>query len=234
MKLILFGPPGVGKGTQAKILSERYGIVHISTGDLLRDAIKSRTALGLAAESYMNSGQLVPDAVVIGLVEEILQTPKAEVGFLLDGFPRTIPQAEALDNSLSKHNHAIDSVINLIVNEEEIVKRLSDRRYCTKCGAVYNRFSHPTKIKNVCDNCGNTEIVQRDDDKEDTVRNRLSVYHSKTEPVLNFYRAKNLVIDIDAMQSIEQVTDRIELHILRKLWRDLTHSKREAVALKML
>ncbi|MBC8044030.1 MAG: adenylate kinase [Rhizobacter sp.] len=182
MKLILFGPPGVGKGTQAKRLSEKYHLAHISTGDLFRAAIKKETPLGQTAKQYLDKGELVPDSVTTGLVEDILASPEAAVGFVLDGFPRTVPQAEALETLLRKHRHTLDGVINLVVAEAELIRRLSGRR----------------------------EAEHRSDDSEETVRHRMEIYHNSTEPVLAYYRKKNLAIDIDADRLIDMVTQAIE------------------------
>ncbi|MFN3392993.1 MAG: adenylate kinase [Candidatus Thermochlorobacter sp.] len=210
MKLILFGTPGVGKGTQAKILADKYHVVHLSTGDMLRAAIAAQTPLGLQAKTFMDKGELVPDDVIIAMIEETLKSPESKNGYLLDGFPRTVPQAEALDKILERTSQKLDHVINLSVAENEVVRRLSGRITCANCGAIYNKFYQPPKVEGVCDKCGSTDLRQRNDDKEETVRRRLKEYYTKTEPVLSYYRAKNLVVDIDASKSIEEVTQAIE------------------------
>lgn len=210
MRLILFGTPGVGKGTQAKILADKHHVLHLSTGDMLRAAVAAQTPLGLKAKSYMDKGELVPDAVIIDMIEHALTLPEAHNGFLLDGFPRTVPQAEALSALLERTGQSLDYVINLTVSEEEVIRRLSGRLTCANCGAIYNIFSQPPKVAGQCDKCGSTDLRQREDDKEDTVRRRLKEYHTKTEPVLSYYRAKGLAVDVDASKSIEEVTHAIE------------------------
>ncbi|MCS7012756.1 MAG: adenylate kinase [Chloroherpetonaceae bacterium] len=210
MRMILFGTPGVGKGTQAKILAEKHHVLHLSTGDMLRSAVAAQTPVGLKAKAYMDRGELVPDAVIIEMIEQVLSSPQACKGFLLDGFPRTVPQAEALSDLLQRAGQTLDHVINLTVPEDEVIRRLSGRLTCANCGAIYNKFYQPPKVAGQCDKCGSTDLRQRDDDKEDTVRRRLREYHAKTEPVLEYYRAKGLAIDIDANRSIEEVTQAIE------------------------
>ncbi|MDX2129766.1 MAG: adenylate kinase [Chloroherpetonaceae bacterium] len=210
MKLILFGTPGVGKGTQAKILAEKNQAAHISTGDMLRAEIKNESELGRLAKDFLDRGELVPDDVIIGMIEKVLDSENARGGFVFDGFPRTVPQAEALQQMLERRKSTTIRVVNLVVSEEEVVKRLSGRISCANCGAIYNRFTSPPKSEGKCDKCGSTDIRQRDDDKEETVRNRLSVYHKQTEPVLKFYRALNLVDDIGADRPVQEVTSMIE------------------------
>lgn len=172
MNIIMLGPPGAGKGTQAKMLVEKFGIPQISTGDMLRAAVAEGTELGKKAKEYMDKGQLVPDEVVIGIVEERLKKSDCEKGFILDGFPRTVPQAEALDKILEKMGKKIDYVINIVVPDVEILKRLTGRRTCKQCGAMYHVIYNPPKQEGVCDKCGG-ELYQRDDDKEETIKNRL-------------------------------------------------------------
>lgn len=204
MRIIIFGPPGAGKGTQAKMLAERLGIPHIATGDMLREAVKAGTELGKLAKQYMDRGELVPDDIVVGIVEERLSQPDCSKGFILDGFPRTIKQAEALDSVLARLKMRVDVVINLEVGEDEIVKRLSLRRTCRNCGAVYHLVFNPPKEDEKCDKCGGP-LYQRDDDREETVRNRLRVYRQQTEPLLNYYRQRGLLKDIDGEGSINEV-----------------------------
>ncbi len=215
MNLILLGPPGSGKGTQAKLIVEKYGIPQISTGDMLREAVAKGTELGKEAKKYMDAGQLVPDEVVIGIVKERLQQPDCEKGFILDGFPRTIAQAEALDKILEEMGKKIDAVINIQVPEEEVVKRIVYRRTCKNCGAVYHLIYNPPKEDNKCDKCGG-ELYQRDDDKEETVRKRYKVYKEQTEPLVEYYAKKGILYNIDGTKSIEEVFAEID-SILQKL-----------------
>ncbi len=215
MNLILLGPPGSGKGTQAKLIVEKYGIPQISTGDMLREAVAKGTELGKEAKKYMDAGQLVPDEVVIGIVKERLQQPDCEKGFILDGFPRTIPQAEALDKILEELGKKIDAVINIQVPEEEVVKRIVNRRTCKNCGAVYHLIYNPPKEDNKCDKCGG-ELYQRDDDKEEVVRQRYKVYKEQTEPLVEYYAKKGVLYNIDGTKNIEEVFAEID-KILQKL-----------------
>jgi adenylate kinase len=203
MKIILFGPPGVGKGTQAKLLVEEFHTAHISTGDLLREAVKNKTALGLKAKSFMDAGNLVPDDVVIGLIEEVLKSEEARENFILDGFPRTLPQASALDALFEKIGVKLDSVISLEVDNEAIIDRLSLRRLCRGCGRIYTvgRISADEKV---CAQCGG-EIYQRDDDKPEPVRRRLEVYQQQTKPLVEYYRKSNRLVPIDGMDEIGYV-----------------------------
>ena len=194
--LILLGPPGAGKGTQASRVVEEYGIPHVSTGDILRNAVKNQTAMGLEAKKHMDAGNLVPDSVVIGIVKDRLQEPDTAKGFLMDGFPRTIPQAEALDATLESIGRSVGKVIAILVDEEALVKRLTGRRICRTCQApVHMLFSPPVKA-GVCDKCGG-ELYQRDDDTEATVRNRLAVYRQQTEPLIDYYDKQGVVARID-------------------------------------
>ncbi|WP_456330571.1 adenylate kinase [Archaeoglobus sp.] len=215
MNLIFLGPPGAGKGTQAKRVVEKYGIPQISTGDMLREAVAKGTELGKKAKEYMDKGELVPDEVVIGIVKERLQQPDCEKGFILDGFPRTIAQAEALDEMLKELNKKIDAVINIVVPEEEVVKRITNRRTCRNCGAVYHLIYAPPKEDNKCDKCGG-ELYQRDDDKEETVRERYRVYRENTEPLIDYYRKRGVLYDVDGTKDIEGVWKEIEA-ILEKI-----------------
>ncbi len=215
MNLILLGPPGGGKGTQAKRIVEKYGIPQISTGDILREAVAKGTELGKKAKEYMDKGELVPDEVVIGIVKERLAQPDCEKGFILDGFPRTLKQAEALDEILEDMNKKIDAVINISVPDEEIIKRIVYRRVCKNCGAVYNLIYSPPKEDNKCDKCGG-ELYQRDDDKEETVKERLRVYKEQTQPLIDYYRNKGVLFDVDGTKTIDEVWEQIE-SILNKI-----------------
>jgi adenylate kinase len=203
MKIILFGPPGVGKGTQAKLLVEEFHCAHISTGDLLREAVKNKTALGLKAKSFMDAGNLVPDEVVIGLIEEVLKSDEARENFILDGFPRTLPQAHALDGLFEKLKIRLDSVVSLEVDNEEIIQRLSQRRLCRGCGRIYAITPTSKDIK-VCSSCGG-EVYQRDDDKPEPVRRRLDVYQQQTKPLIDYYLKTGRLVPIDGMDEIGYV-----------------------------
>lgn len=204
MNLILLGPPGAGKGTQAELLEKQYHIPHISTGDIFRAAIKEGTSLGLEAKRYMDSGQLVPDEIVIGIVKERLVKPDCEAGFLLDGFPRTVPQADTLDQFLMGHNRRITAVINIEVADGILLSRLTGRRVCRNCAAVYHIATKPTKVQGVCDNCGG-EVYQRDDDSPATVGNRLAVYAQQTAPLIAFYQSKGLLKSFDGTKPILEI-----------------------------
>ena len=208
MRLILLGGPGAGKGTQAKKLVEKYNIPQISTGDILRGAVKNNTELGQKAKSFMDSGELVPDDVIIGIVKERLQQDDCTNGFIFDGFPRTTAQAEALDTMLTELNIKIDSAINFKVSDEVIVARMSGRRTCAQCGAVFNVNSNPPKQEGVCDKCSG-ELTQRDDEKEEVVRNRLKVYEEQTSPLIDFYNNKGLLKNINGEQTIEPIFEEI-------------------------
>ncbi len=208
LNLIIFGPPGAGKGTQGKILSERYGIPQISTGDILRENVRKKTPLGVKAREYMDRGALVPDDVVVDMVAKRLSAPDCEKGFILDGFPRNIAQAGALDATLEKLGKRIDHVIGIEVEKKELVRRLSGRRVCKKCGANYHIiFSPPVNI-GVCDRCG-SEIYQRDDDREETVEARLRVYEQETLPLVDYYKKKGLYRPVDGIGSVDDITERI-------------------------
>jgi adenylate kinase len=210
MNLILFGPPGAGKGTQAKFIVDKYNVPQISTGDMLRLAVKGRTPLGLRAKELMDSGALVPDDVVLGLVEERLALSDCREGFVLDGFPRTIPQADALIVILSKLDKLIDHVISLELDNSEIVDRLSGRRTCSSCGKGFHIRFDPPKMDGVCDIC-NAPLIQRDDDTEDTVKNRLSVYGQMTAPLKAFYEQAGLLRHVNGSGSIQSIQQQIEL-----------------------
>ena len=200
MNVIFLGPPGSGKGTMAERVAERMSLLHISTGDMLREQIKQGTDLGKQAKQYIDEGKLVPDDVIIGMIEDRLKQPDAQNGVLFDGFPRTVPQAEALDKIVT-----IDKVINLEVPVQIIVERVITRRVCPKCGAVYNTKTHPSTT---CDKCG-TELVTRPDDNEETVLERFRVYEEQTAPLIVFYGEKGIVVDIDATMPIEEEADAI-------------------------
>ena len=204
MNIILLGPPGGGKGTQAKKIVEKYGIPHIATGDILREAVAKGTELGKKAKEYMEKGQLVPDEVVIGLIEERLKESDCEKGFILDGFPRTVAQAEALEKVLENMGRKIDHVIDIEVPEEELLKRLTGRRTCKKCGAMYHIVFNPPKQEGICDKCGG-ELYQRADDNEETVKSRLEVYHNQTAPLIDFYSQKGLLRQVNGTGSIQDI-----------------------------
>ncbi|CUS98416.1 adenylate kinase [Candidatus Chrysopegis kryptomonas] len=208
MRLILFGPPGVGKGTQAQILSEKFNIPHISTGDMLREAVKNQTELGLKAKSYMDKGELVPDDVMIGIIKEVLSSEKCKDGFILDGFPRTIAQAEALDKIFNELNIKLDFVISIEVNDEEIIKRLTNRRVCRNCGAVFNLLIDRIPNDNKCPRCGG-ELYQRSDDNPEVIKNRLKVYRESTQIVLDYYAKKGILKTINGIGEISQITKKI-------------------------
>lgn len=208
MRIILMGPPGAGKGTQADLLTKRLNIPHISTGDMFRKAVKEETPLGLEAKGYMDSGQLVPDRVTVGIVKERLAEPDCTNGFLLDGFPRTVPQADALKNTMEELGVQLDRVINIEVDRELLLKRLTGRRVCKKCGATYHVLFNPTASGHTCEICGG-EIYQRSDDTEATALNRLDVYEKQTSPLIEYYQKNGLLISINGDQSMDEVTKNI-------------------------
>ena len=209
LNIILLGPPGCGKGTQAKMLTEKYHIPQISTGDILREAVKNRTPLGLEAKTYMDSGKLVPDDVVIGIIQDRLKQPDCEKGFILDGFPRTVVQAEALDDTLKTMGKKIEHAISISVDEEELLRRLTGRRTCRSCGAMFHILFNPPKKEGICDKCSG-ELYQRDDDKEETIRNRLNVYNQQTAPLIDYYQKKELLRTIEGVGKIEDIFRKIE------------------------
>lgn len=204
MKLIFLGAPGAGKGTQAEYVCKEFGIPSISTGNILREAIAAKTELGLKAKSYMDGGNLVPDEVVISIIAERLKADDCKGGFLLDGFPRTIPQAEALD----RMGIYMDKVVSIEVPDEAIVERMSGRRACLKCGATYHVVNKKPAKEGVCDNCGN-ELVVRADDKPETVLSRLNTYHEQTEPLKDFYKSKGCLVTVDGTGSVSEITELI-------------------------
>ena len=208
MNMILLGPPGCGKGTQAKILIDTCHIPQISTGDILREAIKKGSPLGIEAKIYMDQGSLVPDQLVIGIIEERLQQADCARGFILDGFPRTVAQAEALDSTLSKAGLKLKYVFNIEVVDEELIKRLTGRRICRKCGESFHITFNPPEKEGLCDSCGG-ELYQRDDDREKTIKNRLKVYEAQTAPLITFYGEKDILHSIDGVGSIEEIKGRL-------------------------
>lgn len=208
MKIIMLGAPGAGKGTQAKMIAEKCGIPHISTGDIFRANIKNGTELGAKAKSYMDQGLLVPDELVCDLVVDRIQQADCEKGYILDGFPRTIPQAEALEEALNAIEQKLDFALDIEVPDAHIVNRMSGRRACVGCGATYHVIFNPTKVEGICDICGDT-LILRDDDKPETVEKRLEVYHSQTKPLIDFYAAKNVLAVIDGTQSMGKVFEDI-------------------------
>ena len=204
MKIIMLGAPGAGKGTQADKICAKYNIPHISTGDIFRANIKNNTELGQKAKSYMDKGELVPDELVVDLVVDRIKADDCTNGYVLDGFPRTIPQAEALDAALAAINDKVDYAINVEVPDENIIHRMSGRRACVACGATYHIVHIPTKVEGVCDKCG-AELILRDDDKPETVKNRLNVYHEQTQPLIDYYTAKNVLHEVDGTKAMEDV-----------------------------
>ncbi|MEU5418597.1 adenylate kinase [Streptomyces sp. NPDC001407] len=208
MRIVLVGPPGAGKGTQAAYLAKNLAIPHISTGDLFRANISQGTPLGQKAQEYMRAGQLVPDSVTISMAEDRMDQEDAAGGFLLDGFPRNVGQAEALDAYLKGKDLALDAVLDLEVPEDEVVKRIAGRRICRNDSShVFHVVYNQPKAEGVCDACGG-ELYQRDDDREDTVRKRLEVYHTETEPIIDYYKAQGLVVTIPALGKVTEVTER--------------------------
>ena len=205
MNLVLMGLPGAGKGTQAERIVASYNLPHISTGDMFRAAMANETALGLKAKSYMDQGNLVPDEVTNGIVKERLAQPDTENGFLLDGFPRTLDQAKALDEMLNELGKKLDAVIDIHVPEEFLVDRLTGRFMCRNCGATYHREFNPPKVEGTCDKCGEHEFYQREDDKPETVKNRLAVNIKSSEPILNYYKEEGLLQSIDGNREIDAV-----------------------------
>ena len=204
MKIIMFGAPGAGKGTQAKMIADKYGVPHVSTGDIFRANIKNGTELGMEAKKYMDQGLLVPDELTVRILLDRVAQDDCKNGYVLDGFPRTIPQAEVLDSELTKLGDHIDYAINVDVPDENIVKRMSGRRACLTCGATYHIEHVPPKKEGICDVCG-SELVLRDDDKPETVKNRLNVYHEQTQPLIDFYTEKGVLKTVDGTVPMEEV-----------------------------
>lgn len=208
MKIIMLGAPGAGKGTQAKKIAEKYAIPHISTGDIFRANIKGNTELGRRAKSYMDQGQLVPDDVTIEMLLDRIGQEDCKRGYVLDGFPRTIPQAESLTDVLDKRGEAVDYAVNVDVSDEIIVKRMAGRRACIGCGATYHVVYNPPVKEGICDVCGD-ELVLRDDDKPETVQKRLSVYHEQTKPLIDYYRSFRVLVSVDGTQELSKVFEDI-------------------------
>lgn len=204
MKIIMLGAPGAGKGTQAKQIAAKYNIPHISTGDIFRANIKEGTALGMEAKSYMDKGQLVPDELTVKILLDRVAKEDCKNGYVLDGFPRTIPQAEVLDEAVTKLSEKIDYAINVDVPDENIIRRMSGRRACVKCGATYHIVNVPPKKEGICDACGEALIV-RDDDKEETVKNRLTTYHEQTQPLIDYYNGKGILKEVDGTKDMNDV-----------------------------
>lgn len=208
MIAILLGPPGSGKGTQAKKLWAERQLPQLSTGDMLRSAIQKGSSLGVEAKRFMDQGQLVPDSLVVSLIAERSQNPDCKNGFILDGFPRNIAQAEVLDQMLKSQNRSVDRAVLFDIGDEELVKRISGRRTCSKCGTMFHVEFAPSRVSGVCDQC-NGPVVQRDDDRADVVRKRLAVYHEQTEPLVGFYRKQNKLRSLDASLSAAQVASKL-------------------------
>ena len=208
MKIIMLGAPGAGKGTQAKKIAAKYQIPHISTGDIFRANIKNGTELGKKAKTYMDQGLLVPDELTCDLVVDRIQQPDAANGYVLDGFPRTIPQAEVLDKELTKLGDSVDFAVDVDVPDENIIRRMSGRRACLNCGATYHIVNIPPKKEGICDVCG-SELVLRDDDQPETVKNRLKVYHEQTQPLIEYYTGKGVLRTVDGTLPMEEVFDAI-------------------------
>ncbi len=204
----MLGAPGAGKGTQAKMIADRYGIPHVSTGDIFRANIKNGTELGKQAKAYMDKGELVPDELTVKILLDRVAQADCKNGYVLDGFPRTIPQAEVLDKELSRLGESIDYAIDVDVPDENIVKRMGGRRACVTCGATYHIEHVPPKKEGICDNCGG-ELILRDDDKPETVQNRLNVYHTQTQPLIDFYNAKGVLREVDGTKDMMEVFDSI-------------------------
>ncbi len=208
MKIIMLGAPGAGKGTQAKMIADKYSVPHISTGDIFRANIKNGTELGKKAKEFMDKGQLVPDELTVEILLDRVAQDDCKNGYVLDGFPRTIPQADVLDKELTKLGDKVDYAINVDVPDENIIRRMSGRRACLKCGATYHIVSIPTKVEGICDVCGEP-VVQRDDDKPETVQKRLTVYHEQTQPLIDYYKGKGILKSVDGTVPMEQVFEEI-------------------------
>ena len=204
MRIIMLGAPGAGKGTQAKMIASKYGVPHISTGDIFRANIKNGTELGAKAKGYMDEGLLVPDELVVDLVIDRFKEEDCKKGYVLDGFPRTIPQAEVLEEALNKIGDKIDYAVDIDVPDENIINRMSGRRACVTCGATYHIVHVPPKKEGICDGCG-SELILRDDDKPETVKNRLKIYHDQTQPLIDFYTKKGILKSVDGTQDMNDV-----------------------------
>ena len=214
MRLVLVGPPGAGKGTQAQFIASHLSIPKISTGDIFRYNVSTGTELGQQAKAYMDRGDLVPDEVTIGMVTARLQEPDAQAGFLLDGFPRTVPQAETLRKLLSEWDTRLDVVLELVVDDDEVVRRLSGRRTCRQCGRIWHVLFEPPARTGICDDCAG-ELFQRDDDQEQTIRHRLDVYAEQTQPLIAFYADDGVLLGIDATGPVEEITERAMIALRR-------------------
>ena len=208
MKIVMLGAPGAGKGTQAQMMAAKFGLPHISTGDIFRENIKNGTELGKKAKSFMDAGQLVPDELTVEILLDRVKKDDCAKGYILDGFPRTIPQAQVLTDTLAKTGEQIDYAINVDVPDSNIVARMSGRRSCPKCGASYHITFIPPKQEGICDSCGSA-LIQRDDDKPETVQNRLSVYHDQTQPLIDFYKEKGVLRTVDGTKEMQEVFDAI-------------------------
>lgn len=213
MKIVMLGAPGAGKGTQAKMIAEKYHVPHISTGDIFRANIKNNTELGRKAKEYMDQGLLVPDELTLDLIMDRFKQPDCKNGYVLDGFPRTIPQAEALTKALKENDERIDYAINVEVPDENIVNRMSGRRACLACGGTYHIVYNKTKVDGICDACGG-ELVLRDDDKPETVQNRLKVYHEQTQPLIDYYSGQNVLREVDGTKNVTEVFEDIAAILL--------------------
>ena len=209
MKIVMLGAPGAGKGTQAKMIASSYGLPHVSTGDIFRANVKGGTPLGLEAKTYMDKGELVPDELTVRILLDRVAQDDCKNGYVLDGFPRTIPQAEVLDAELTKLGEKIDYAIDVEVPDENIVKRMSGRRACVNCGATYHIVHIPPKKEGICDACG-SELILRDDDKEETVKNRLAIYHQQTQPLIDFYSNKGVLKEVDGTKDSAEVFEDIK------------------------
>lgn len=208
--IILLGPPGAGKGTQARRLEEKWGLVQLSTGDLLRAAVKANTSLGREAKSYMDAGKLVPDDLIIRMIAEWMKKPEASKGFILDGFPRTVPQAKALDAMLSQHGLKLKSVVEMKVDDAALIARVSGRFTCNKCGEGYHDNFKPTAKQGVCNKCGGKEFTRRADDNAETMKTRLEAYHAQTAPIIPYYAAQGILTHVDGMAEMDSVFSQIE------------------------